>query len=387
MQLVQLASSLVLILVALAVSVNSYTVPIQTYIESYRKTRARTLIRSLYNLYQIPVSGLVRLKNTLLHKDLHGVYGGKVDYLIIYPVKAVSKGIKVTEWTADNYGLKHDRQYVLCSYDKENNSYKPQLLRFAPKLTTVDASIDGDRFKFVYDNIVTNEQSTFYLPMNVSDDYVRENSSLGSEMKKVQLWKSGLQGYVLDKVLSEDFIKSMNLLPDTVLIYSPAGKACKVGAPSNVDRKTLFHDYYPMLMCSQESFQYVKQSAGEKVDYVKMESFRPNLVICDIERPFEEDFYHKFDLVSKTGRMSFTGALKCIRCTIPNIDLAVGVPDKKATVSKTMAKYRRVDETNPYHSCFGMYVIQHQANFVIRQGDTIDLLRKKSLKMEENPFY
>ncbi|KAG7696158.1 hypothetical protein KL930_003185 [Ogataea haglerorum] len=381
------ALSIFLCIIAAILTVDCFSPQLEQYVESYQKTWMRTSVRHLYNICQRVTGALLWYGRALLGMKVRGRYGGTVDYLLVYPIKAVSTGLKVEEWELDHYGLKHDRQYVICKYDTIKECYMPILLKEVPKLSSVHVSLGDGSFKFEYHSTATDEKAVFYLPMNVTDDYVEQHSSFGTELKPISLWLATLQGYILDKALDPEFIASMGLPKEAVLVYSPNGKACKVGAPKNVDRKTLFHDYYPMLMTSQESYEEVKRNAGEKGKYVRMEAFRPNLVIRDVDKPFAEDFYHKFDIVGKDSRIRFTGALKCIRCTIPNIDVSNGTMDKHGTISKTMSNYRRVDEANPYKSCFGMYVIQHEKNFVIRKGDKLDILQKKAMKMDENPFY
>ncbi|KAG7857561.1 hypothetical protein KL939_003449 [Ogataea angusta] len=380
------ALSVFLSITVAVLTVDCFSLQLEQYVESYQKTWLRTSVRYLYNVCQRVTGALLWYCKVLLGMKLRGRYGGTVDYLLIYPIKAVSSGLKVDEWEVDHFGLKHDRQYVICKYDTKKACYIPILLKEVPKLSSVHVSLNNGSFKFEYDSTTTGNKAVFYLPMNVTDDYVEHHSSFGTELKLISLWLATLEGFVLDKALNPDFIASMGLPKEAVLVYSPNGKACKVGAPKDVDRNTLFHDYYPMLMTSQESYEEVRRNAGENGKYVRMEAFRPNLIIKDVDKPFAEDFYHKFDIVGNS-RIGFTGALKCIRCTIPNIDVSKGTMDKKGTISKTMSKYRRVDEAKPYKSCFGMYVIQHEKNFVIRKGDRLDVLQKRAMKMDENPFY
>ncbi|KAG7816901.1 hypothetical protein KL928_004365 [Ogataea angusta] len=380
------ALSVFLSITVAVLTVDCFSLQLEQYVESYQKTWLRTSVRFLYNVCQRVTGALLWYCKVLLGMKFRGRYGGTVDYLLIYPIKAVSSGLKVDEWEVNHFGLKHDRQYVICKYDTKKACYIPILLKEVPKLSSVHVSLDNGSFKFEYDSTTTGSRAVFYLPMNVTDDYVEHHSSFGTQLKLISLWLATLEGFVLDKVLNPDFIASMGLPKEAVLVYSPNGKACKVGAPKDVDRNTLFHDYYPMLMTSQESYEEVRRNAGENGKYVRMEAFRPNLIIKDVDKPFAEDFYHKFDIVGNS-RIGFTGALKCIRCTIPNIDVSKGTMDKKGTISKTMSKYRRVDEANPYKSCFGMYVIQHEKNFVIRKGDRLDVLQKRAMKMDENPFY
>ncbi|GMF07420.1 unnamed protein product [Ambrosiozyma monospora] len=157
----------------------------------------------------------------------------------------------------------------------------------------------------------------------------------------------------------------------------------------------MFQDYYPLLMASQESYNAVLDDVGTDGNYVMVESFRPNLILKNVARPFDEEFYLKFDIVStdteKTGsyRYHFSTSMKCARCTIPNIDPKTGVPDKKATVSKKMAKYRRTDDGSPYSCIFGVYTVNHDVGITIKQGDKVDLLLRasKHLLPKDDPFH
>ncbi|ODV88269.1 hypothetical protein CANARDRAFT_5563 [[Candida] arabinofermentans NRRL YB-2248] len=373
---------------------NRYSYDIESYLETHKKSKLKSWTRLLYNIHLQVSSILIKGYQYLVNRasPCQGTYGGKVDHMIVYPIKSASKGIVVTEWEVDEYGLKYDRQYMFSVFDEKLNCYKPLTLKDSQKLALLDAKYNATEKTFTFTYPIagseTNENGILELPCAMTPEFVAKYSSYGEKQVDIKLWAVKMQGYIFDKILTEEFLESIALPKNAVLLFSPNGKLCRVGSPKSVDRSTLFQDYYPILLCSQESYDQVKGAVGEAGDYLRLETFRPNLIIKDVERPFVEDLYYKFDILSHTdnSRFNFTAPLKCIRCSVPNIDIEKGVMDKKGTVSKVMSTYRRVDETNPYSSCFGIYVINHQSNFTIKQGDTVDVLSKKCKKMDEDPF-
>lgn len=181
----------------------------------------------------------------------------------------------------------------------------------------------------------------------------------------------------------------MNLPENTKLLCSIKGKPCRVGVPKQRKISTVFQAYYPLLICSNESMDALKEKSLDSSYDLRMIAFRPNLIIKDVPYPFSEDYYEDFDLVSNANnctRHTFKAPLRCIRCALPNVDYEKGSMDKSSTMTKTLAKFRRVDENYPYEMCFGKYAVSLDEDFTIQKGDQLDVLLKQVTYWKENPY-
>ncbi|GMG21068.1 unnamed protein product [Ambrosiozyma monospora] len=141
------------------------------------------------------------------------------------------------------------------------------------------------------------------------------------------------------------------------------------------------------MICSIESFNKIKEMHPKVSHYLTLQTFRPNLILKNVKRPFYEDMFDRFDIVNpKTGsRHAFNVFLKCPNCTITNVNVETGTMDEVGILKK-LASWRRVDECNPYYSFFGMYTINHEAGYTVKSGEVIDLLSKKCKITDVTPF-
>ncbi|ODV88270.1 hypothetical protein CANARDRAFT_20979 [[Candida] arabinofermentans NRRL YB-2248] len=301
-----LTGATLLILTELALLVLS--TKIEVFLESYKTSRLKTITRHLYNVHFQVLAILTFGYNILFNRGstFKGTYGGVIDYMLIFPIKSTGHGIKVTEWEVVDNGLKFDRQYALFVWDSERNIYKVITMRTHEKLALLNAKLNKDlnSFEFEYPNL-DGSKGSFELPTTLSSEFIEQYCSAGNETVRLQLWLAEMEGYVIDKIIHLDFYKAMGLPDGTKLVYSPSGKECTAYAPKSLNRTTYFQDYYPFLMCSQESFNDVKLKGGESTEYLQMESYRPTIIIKDVEKPYIEDLYYKFDIISSLSRKRF----------------------------------------------------------------------------------
>ncbi|VEU23123.1 DEKNAAC104223 [Brettanomyces naardenensis] len=354
---------------------------IQKVLDSRFTYTGKEWLRYAFNLNETIKSYVITTYHRAIGSELWGSYGGIVEYMIIYPIKSVGSGVKVTEWELSSYGFKGDRQYMIAYFDKDKGYYTKLSLKDHQKLALVKVRFDE---KSRYFNFTCSE-SSFSLPIEMTEELVQHYSSCPSTEQKISFYTSTMRGYVLDKILPRSFIDSMELPEEAVLICTTDGKPCTVGVPKKEKRSTIFQDYYPILMCSEASYESVKEEVGEDVGPLQMYSFRPNLVIEDT-KPFAEDSYFEFDIVGDASRHRFRAPIKCIRCNFPNVDYKVGKFDKKARVTRALSRFRRVDEKYPRNTCFGKYVVNLEEGFKVRKGDKLDVVLKRIDYWRENPF-
>ncbi len=354
----------------------------------YKFTGKETL-RILFNTNEVIKAKLWHAIHWLISSKFKGSFGGRVDYMIVYPMKEASAGVKVTKWTMKQYGLRGDRQYLLGYYNKEEDYYEIILLNKSPKLALLKVEYDENHDQFIY-SWTADKKETFSLPPEVDEHFINQWSSNGLKEVTIKSYASYIRGISLDKfALPQSLKKKMNLPENTKLLCSIKGKPCTVGVPKQRKISTVFQAYYPLLICSNESMDALKEKSLDSSYDLRMIAFRPNLIIKDVPYPFSEDYYEDFDLVSNANnctRHTFKAPLRCIRCALPNVDYEKGSMDKSSTMTKTLAKFRRVDENYPYEMCFGKYAVSLDEDFTIQKGDQLDVLLKQVTYWKENPY-
>ena len=99
-----------------------------------------------------------------------------------------------------------------------------------------------------------------------------------------------------------------------------------------------------------------------------MNRFRPNLVVSGDIAPHAEDEWKRI----RIGEAVFEVAKPCARCSIPNVDQALGDRTKEPTA--TLSTYRSWDRA----IWFGQNLIQEKSTAAktewLRVGDTVEIL-------------
>lgn len=396
------------------------------------------IIRNILNFKYSIDSSILKLFG------LKGENGGTITKLRVYPLKSVGKGIEVDSWEIDKHGFKFDREYTLAAFDKKKNYHTALTLRAYPKLASVknefiekktsDGKLDG-LFKFTYPlegEDVENDNfqgKSFFLPGIVTKTFL-ENSCSSLEPLKTELWGVEFESIVIDKLLPEDFIKGAGLPEDTVLLYSEKGKDVKVGSPdfkkfidlrkdesdeettdseletSNFNsnsttnkhdvsvqmyRKSLFHDYYPILLLSLSDVNDLnkKISKSEKfsdLGEINPFRFRPNMLINDNEKLFDIDTWSEIIIHSSKDenlKNSFIIPSRSARCTMPNVNLTTNEMDKRYPITNILSKYRRIDPDNEFQIFFGVYLNQFDSGYNVNVGDKIEVIKRKITVFED----
>ncbi|GME74358.1 hypothetical protein B5S28_g93 [[Candida] boidinii] len=407
-----ITSSIVTVVLSTLFYINYNDKKLLKYIENNKKSTPKSILRIvLNNSVKLINSSKYIIKKVILERifkfkyEFYGENGGVIESIIIYPIKSVSTGYKTDKWTIDSHGVKYDRIYSIAKFDPELKKYIPLTLKDRNTFSTVRVTFDEKTTEFIFTYPISEtEKGTFKLPGEVTDEFVKKYSSDMGDTNEIKLWLCNFETIVLDKFLPQDFKDAFDLNKDSIsLIYSRKGKVITKLLPGNdpvKNRTTFFQDYFPILLCSRNSYNDVvsKLESSKSENYVEIESFRPNIVVESSQSqktgvqkiaPFDEDTWSDFDVISSDTniRHHFNSTARCFRCSVPNIHLDTGFMDPKGTVSKTMSKYRRVDEGVPYSACFGIYVFQKDTDFTIKKGDKIDILNRDSKYFYTNPFF
>ncbi|KAH3668399.1 hypothetical protein OGAPHI_002153 [Ogataea philodendri] len=298
----------------------------------------------------------------------------------VHPIKSFP-ALKVQSWKVTEFGLDCDRMYMLSKWDKEHNKWLMVSLREYPSLSQVELRLEDDMFVVGFQN-----KDYFSVPRTVTDEYFKAMTSAPST---ADLWKVEFEAFALDKLDLKPFLEAVGLPLDLQLVFAPFGKLVITNSPKNLTtrpgfvpgsheqyRVTKFQDYFPVLLISQSDIDDLNQRLvkGFGPDFQTSSThFRPNILIEGPKRPFDTDDWYRFTV---NGR-EWIVASKCPRCVIPNIDFEKGKVHSKHPVSRTLAKFRRIDVGNPFQSYFGVNAVQIQHGYTISVGDKVQLLERR----------
>lgn len=115
--------------------------------------------------------------------------------------------------------------------------------------------------QFIY-SWTADKKETFSLPPEVDEHFINQWSSNGLKEVTIKSYASYIRGISLDKfALPQSLKKKMNLPENTKLLCSIKGKPCTVGVPKQRKISTVFQAYYPLLICSNESMDALKEKS------------------------------------------------------------------------------------------------------------------------------
>lgn len=258
----------------------------------------------------------------------------EVSQLAIYPLKS-AKGLSLHQLTLGAKGPNHDRRWMVVD---ENNRFLTQ--RQYPKMCLLETSIQHGTLNLSapgFDTITVRETNNT-SEVKVWNDAVDANDC-GDHAAQ---WITAFLG-----------IKSR-------LVYMPDSTSRLVDTNYAKQNETVgFADGFPLLLISEASLDNLN---SKLTDTIKMERFRPNLVVKGCE-PHAEDNWKTI----KISGITFSLVKLCSRCVIPSIDPATS--DKQPEILRTLMTYRKFDNA----IYFGQNVIYKQTG-TINVGDTVEVL-------------
>ncbi len=271
-----------------------------------------------------------------------------------YPIKSCA-GISTQSAVLDSRGIKHDRELMVVGKNKDGRyelvrqSRHPGMARILPNIGEASFSValpyvPSHAFPVVkqgtpLDVIVHNSTCAAIDQGNEAARWF--NEALGGDYRVVRM--------------AEDFVRKLN--PKYAVRESD---------------QTGFQDGYPLLMISQESLDDLN---SRMVYSVRMNRFRPNLVIAGSEVPYIEDKMRKI----KVGDVVFDVVKPCDRCPIPGIEQETGNVTKEPLA--TLAKYRRCEYNGKTAVWFGQNIV-HETPGIIKVGDPVQIIEYNREKIK-----
>jgi uncharacterized protein len=264
----------------------------------------------------------------------------KLSEIWIYPVKGAA-GIPVEEWPLDEFGLRHDRRWMVVTEAREFVTQRDR-----PALGQVQQLIEGDGLT------LTTPGGTVRLPLD----------PLPAAASTVRIWKDVVEA--TDAGDDAAALLSTHLEIPVRLMHMPASTHRQADLRfSQPGDRVSFADGFPLLLITQESLDELNRRLP---DPVTMQRFRPNLVVAGA-RPHDEDSWMRI----RTSAVECDIVTPCARCVVTTIDPATGVASREPL--RTLATYR----TWSRKVYFGQNAI-HRGVGLLRRGADVQVLERRN---------
>lgn len=255
--------------------------------------------------------------------------------LYVYPVKSCA-GVSVTEWDVDDFGLRHDRRWMVST---PRGQFVTQ--RECPALALVNVVISPPHLRLSAPGMA---------------ELVTPLSPLGGRPVTVTVWNDQVTVVAPDHKADDWFSRVIG--QEAVLAYMPAQVVREVDrdyAPAG--GRTGFADAFPFLLAGEASLADL--NARLEIP-LPMNRFRPNLVVAG-SAPFAEDAWRAI----RVGGIRMEVVKPCSRCVVTTTEQSTGRRDGDEPL-RTLATFRRRDGK----VMFGQNVV-HYGTGTLRVGDPV----------------
>jgi uncharacterized protein len=264
----------------------------------------------------------------------------KLSEIWIYPVKGAA-GIAVEEWPLDEFGLRHDRRWMVVT---AGGDFVTQ--RDRPALGQVQQTLDGDALA------ISTRAGSVRLPLEPPP----------AAASPVRIWNDTVAA--IDAGADAAALLTAHLDMPVRLMHMPRTtlRQADLRYAQRGDRVS-FADGFPLLLITQESLDELNLRLPEPVT---MRRFRPNLVIAGAS-PHEEDGWARI----RTGTVECDVVKPCERCVVTTLDPDTGTGGREPL--RTLAGYRSWSRK----VYFGQNAI-HRAAGVVRAGSDVEVLERRN---------
>jgi uncharacterized protein len=254
--------------------------------------------------------------------------------LTLYPIKS-ARGIPVSEWEVDDFGLRHDRRFMVVDRSGEFLTQRDY-----PSLGLVAPGVDRDTLRVAAPGMPPLE-----LPL----------SPMCSVVTRVTVWNDTCDATWMGEKAAEWFSRFLGC--DCSLVHMDA----ETRRPTDprfdtTGSRVSFADAFPFLLISEESLIDLN---GRLVAPIPMNRFRPNLVVAGTD-PYAEDSWRRIEI----GKIPLDVVKSCSRCVITTTDQTT--TERSDEPLRTLATYRKVDGK----VMFGQNAV-HYGSGSLRVGDLV----------------
>jgi uncharacterized protein YcbX len=271
-----------------------------------------------------------------------------IDQLFVYPVKGC-RGVAVERATLAVTGLEingiGDREWVVVDEDGQFLSQ-----RELPQMALIETRLTSSALR-----LKAPEMLQLEVPF----------ASEG-EVVNVRVWDDSVaavtQGEVADAWFSRYLERRCRLMR-----FDPEGtRLSNVRYTGATEAPYKFADAFALLVASRASLAALNTRLEHRgAPAAGIERFRPNLVLSGVEA-YEEDYVDRMVL----GEACLRVVKPCVRCSVPNVDPATGVPSTEP--GDTLALYR--DNQRAGGVTFGV-------NAIVEAGAGLEIARGAQVKL------
>ncbi|HMO18577.1 MAG TPA: MOSC domain-containing protein [Oligoflexia bacterium] len=274
-----------------------------------------------------------------------------VKELSVYPIKSCAR-VNASKLEMDKFGAKFDRMFMLVTPEgqflsQRGTKDKPGKGEMALIHSFIDEQIlrvQAPGMEIL--SIDINERTFETLSATLHDERIE----VAEVSKKANTWFSEFLDMPCRLVVKcESFSRNVN--PD----FDQAQ-----------NREVRFTDGFPFLLTNQRSLDDLN---SRRDNPVKMNRFRPNIVIEGASQPYIEDSWRTV----KIGELSFSVVKPCSRCLIINVNQENGSRDTDGPL-KTLGSYRNISFHGKSGIRFGVNMIHNSLSGTIRLGDEVKVL-------------
>ncbi|MCA9581515.1 MAG: MOSC domain-containing protein, partial [Myxococcales bacterium] len=264
----------------------------------------------------------------------------------IYPVKS-GRGIDLSEWEVDAFGLRWDRRFMVVDAEGEFITQRTE-----PILATLQAEVTTIADDSPILRLAANHQPTIDVPL----------TGPGTTRRSVQVWRSSPDVVDLGEAAATWVTRLLDR-PARLVFMDRVG--ARLANPEYAPDGTPvgFADGYPFLIATEESLVDLNRRLDAPVP---MDRFRPNLVLRGAS-PFEEDTWRRL----RIGDLVLDIVKPCARCAVITVDQEEGRSRGKEPL-RTLATFR----TEARGVIFGQNAV-HGGPANVRIGDPVEVLARR----------
>lgn len=261
-----------------------------------------------------------------------------ITHLFIYPVKSCA-AISLPEAELDEYGFRYDRAWMIT--DSEGNFLTQREVR---SLALVQPSLDAESL-----HLQLPDGSLYTLPLQRED----------AEYRRVQVWEDSVEAMDEGDDVAAFLSDTLQTPCRLVRMTERSQRYISPNYARNNDR-VHFGDAQPLHLMNSASLAELN---GRLDTPVPMNRFRANIVV-EGAAAFAEDNWQKLGI----NGIDFDVPKATARCVVTTIDQQTGQSGSEPL--RTLAQFRKQGNK----TLMGVYLLHHQKQGVLRQGDSVEVL-------------
>ena len=270
-----------------------------------------------------------------IHKhQKEGAFVGAVSRLNIYPIKSCS-AVPVDTAELSATGLRFDRRFVLARRNQEEGGRLQMISqRELPKMALILPAVMVNEA-----GELTGLTVRFLDPDVEIDDLVFDLQALTGAREEIVIWptkdpaENGRNALVLPQevgawfrqALQTDFDLFLGFMDEscTRLVNAGLSKA----TPAEQRCPNSFADVAQYLLLSEESIDDLCDRLPKGVNRIRLNRFRPNIVVSGVAAPWAEDTWKEIEIVPRNGENEekptrqnpvLHSIKMCARCVMPS---------------------------------------------------------------------